>query len=352
MENTNEGVAARTTSTVSTPGVSFDAAGHECMSEDECIAAGVNFAGYERGVADAIDACEKLAKLRASTSTASAPSQTQSAPISTPAIGAPHSGKTTAANAGGQAIQPQTVSDERKAFDAYWNALDCAGATDAEIEMCEYAAWQAWQARPRHCLALPLSAYPAGTTYRAPTADAGGLPVVFMGGDPLNIAKGATLPMISDSWRFGFYKSGDELRFGYQDNGQLVAWDAVKDLAAKMDRAEFEQFCDDMIDGTDTVSRDWLFHFCTTLLARRAPATSAAALRPSVGEIWHVRYQGAKALSAVVVKEVTGKTVCVSDADRQNGSHLRYTWDGLEFVERVGARAAAKGAAGLEGGEA
>lgn len=54
-------------------------------------------------------------------------------------------------------------------------------------------------------------------------------PVAFMGFDPLNIVKGATLPMIPDSWRFGFYRSSDELRFGAQDNGPLVAWDAVKD---------------------------------------------------------------------------------------------------------------------------
>lgn len=99
-----------------------------------------------------------------------------------------------------------------------------------------------------------------------------GQSVAFMGVDPLNIAKGAVLPMIPDSWRFGFYKSGDDLRFGYLDNGPLVAWDAVKSTVATLDRSEFEQFCDHMIDGTDTVSRDWLFHFCTTLLARRAAA--------------------------------------------------------------------------------
>jgi hypothetical protein len=68
------------------------------------------------------------------------------------------------------AAAPQSVKDERKSFDAYWNGLDSAGATEAEIEMCEYAAWQAWQARPRHCLALPLSAYPKGATYAAAPA--------------------------------------------------------------------------------------------------------------------------------------------------------------------------------------
>lgn len=123
---------------------------------------------------------------------------------------------------------------------------------------------------------MPMPAIPADDRAAATSTSTAGQPVVFMGVDPLNIAKGATLPMIHDSWRFGFYQSGDELRFGYQDSGPLVAWDAVKNLAAPLDRADFERFCDDMIDGTDTVSRDWLFHFCTTLLARRAAAKGAA----------------------------------------------------------------------------
>lgn len=38
---------------------SFAQAGRFCMSEGDCIAAGINFAAYERGVADAIRACEQ-----------------------------------------------------------------------------------------------------------------------------------------------------------------------------------------------------------------------------------------------------------------------------------------------------
>ena len=73
--------------------------------------------------------------------------------------------KALAAQSQGAPTQPQSVSDERKSFDAYWAALSGEGATEAELEVAENAAWWAWQARPRHCLALPLSAYPAGTTY-------------------------------------------------------------------------------------------------------------------------------------------------------------------------------------------
>jgi hypothetical protein len=62
----------------------------------------------------------------------------------------------------------------------------------------------------------------------ASTPEAGqAVPVVFMGIDPLNITKGAALPMTPESWRMGFYKSGDELRFGFLDKGALVAWNAV-----------------------------------------------------------------------------------------------------------------------------
>lgn len=74
----------------------------------------------------------------------------------------------------GAPVQPQNVSDERMAFDAYWSALESDDATEWELEICEQAAWQAWQARPRHCLSLPLSAYPAGTTIAAQQAAAPG----------------------------------------------------------------------------------------------------------------------------------------------------------------------------------
>jgi hypothetical protein len=43
--------------------ISFAKAGRDCMSEDACIAAGINFAAYERGVADAIEACERITAL-------------------------------------------------------------------------------------------------------------------------------------------------------------------------------------------------------------------------------------------------------------------------------------------------
>jgi len=61
--------------------------------------------------------------------------------------------------------QPLTVSDERKDFEVYWEGLDSENATKEELAMCEAAAWQAWQARPRRCLALPVSAYPHGAKY-------------------------------------------------------------------------------------------------------------------------------------------------------------------------------------------
>lgn len=42
--------------------------GGECMSEDECIAKGIRFGDYERGVSDAIEACERrLATAQAET---------------------------------------------------------------------------------------------------------------------------------------------------------------------------------------------------------------------------------------------------------------------------------------------
>lgn len=51
--------------------------------------------------------------------------------------------------------------------------------------------------------------------------------VRFVGVNPFGIGHGAVLPMIPDSWRFGFYRSGNELCFGYQDNGPLVAYAAA-----------------------------------------------------------------------------------------------------------------------------
>ena len=67
----------------------------------------------------------------------------------------------------GPPTQPLNVSDERKEFDVYWNSLSDEDATDHELEICEQASWRAWQHRPRRSLALPLSAYPEGTTYQS-----------------------------------------------------------------------------------------------------------------------------------------------------------------------------------------
>jgi hypothetical protein len=50
--------------------------------------------------------------------------------------------------------------------------------------------------------------------------------------NPLEIGKGAVLPMIPDSWRYGFRKTAEGFAFGAQDDGPLVAWDAVKDAVA------------------------------------------------------------------------------------------------------------------------
>lgn len=51
--------------------------------------------------------------------------------------------------------------------------------------------------------------------------------VRFMGVDPLDITRGAALPMIRDSWRFGFtLVDGNKLLFGLRDDGPLVAYEA------------------------------------------------------------------------------------------------------------------------------
>lgn len=55
--------------------------------------------------------------------------------------------------------------------------------------------------------------------------------------DPFEPTRGAIMPMIADSWRFGFTKVGDVLMFSHLDDGPFVAWDAVKDRVAAADVA-------------------------------------------------------------------------------------------------------------------
>ena len=50
-----------------------------------------------------------------------------------------------------------------------------------------------------------------------------------VGIDPREPAKGAHLPMIPSSWRFGFWTANGELQFRRLDEGAFVIWDAVKD---------------------------------------------------------------------------------------------------------------------------
>jgi hypothetical protein len=75
--------------------------------------------------------------------------------------------------------------------------------------------------------------------------------VNFWGMNPLEIGKGASLPMIPDSWRYGFRKTADGFEFSAQDTGQLVAWDAVKDAVAqaRVLAERKEPMCEDCGDG-------------------------------------------------------------------------------------------------------
>jgi hypothetical protein len=65
-----------------------------------------------------------------------------------------------------------------------------------------------------------------------PVPAGGYTPVNFVGINPLKIAEGACLPMIPDSWRFGFRKTDTGFDFSFQDDGPLVAWEAVKEVIA------------------------------------------------------------------------------------------------------------------------
>lgn len=56
-------------------------------------------------------------------------------------------------------------------------------------------------------------------------------PVHFLGVDPMNPTAGAVLPMIPDSWRFGFSRVDGRLCFGLQDNGPFVAYAAAQPVA-------------------------------------------------------------------------------------------------------------------------
>jgi len=50
-----------------------------------------------------------------------------------------------------------------------------------------------------------------------------------VGFDPTDPTKGAHLPMIPSSWRFGFWRANGGLEFRRLDEGAFVIWDAVKD---------------------------------------------------------------------------------------------------------------------------
>lgn len=52
--------------------------------------------------------------------------------------------------------------------------------------------------------------------------------VTFNGVDPLEPTRGAVVPMLRDSWRFGFWEADDGLHFGFRDAGPLVALDAAE----------------------------------------------------------------------------------------------------------------------------
>lgn len=52
--------------------------------------------------------------------------------------------------------------------------------------------------------------------------------VHFVGVDPLALTDGAARPMIPESWRFGFSAREGDLIFGVQDQGPLVAREAVE----------------------------------------------------------------------------------------------------------------------------
>ena len=58
--------------------------------------------------------------------------------------------------------------------------------------------------------------------------------VRFIGTDPLDIAANATLPMVAESWRFGFRLNDDmTLTFTLMDEGPLVAYAAVAQPSAQ-----------------------------------------------------------------------------------------------------------------------
>jgi len=50
-----------------------------------------------------------------------------------------------------------------------------------------------------------------------------------VGFDPVEPTKGAHLPMIPSSWRFGFWRANGGLEFRRLDEGAFVIWDSVKD---------------------------------------------------------------------------------------------------------------------------
>lgn len=67
--------------------------------------------------------------------------------------------------------------------------------------------------------------------------------VRFLWINPFKPVEGAAMPMIPESWRYAFVETDRGLTFGYHDNGPFVAWDAVKDQAARV--AELEAEADD-----------------------------------------------------------------------------------------------------------
>lgn len=50
--------------------------------------------------------------------------------------------------------------------------------------------------------------------------------VRFIHCDPLDLTRGAVLPMVRDSWRFGFTLVDGTMHFGLRDDGPLVAYEA------------------------------------------------------------------------------------------------------------------------------
>jgi hypothetical protein len=69
--------------------------------------------------------------------------------------------------------------------------------------------------------------------------------VRFVGIDPLDPAHYASLPMIPDSWRFGFNANnngdGSGMTFGLRDDGEYVAYEAVRELITAAEPAQQQE---------------------------------------------------------------------------------------------------------------